>query len=375
MRGGGSGSPAGVADAAPDDGHDENGFDVLQSGCRRCSQRTDSQRDRCFGRRDGAHHRPYVRTVPDAEQVEGSGHVESAGTVRQDPLLGGVASDAGKHSEPLHLAGCRHGAALRPDPSTEYFGQSLRRSYAPADPRRADPNGRRIFMPRRDPHGRHLPRRHDALRRRPCRRGPGRRCRLTRHYGESAEHRFRDRPHEDRNPGAARRPDDQFQNSRTPIRRRKTRQILLFARNRARKGSDALFPGLHVARSACHSPHGIRPFAALQRHDPRHRTALLPLDRGQTADLCRQGAAPALPRTRGTLDPRILPERILFVAAVGGAVGGAAPDRRAGKRSYFPSRIRHRIRLFPAHATPPFARNQTRFGTLLRRTGQRNDRL
>ena len=46
----------------------------------------------------------------------------------------------------------------------------------------------------------------------------------------------------------------------------------------------------------------IRQVAAVQRHDLRHRSALLPVDRGQTPHLCRQRPAPALPGTRRQFD-------------------------------------------------------------------------
>ncbi len=77
-----------------------------------------------------------------------------------------------------------------------------------------------------------------------------------------------------------------------------------------------------------------------------HRPALLPEHRGQAAHLCRQGAAPALSRTRGPLDQRILPERLLVVAALGGAVAGAAQDPRTGECAPVPPGLCHRIRLF-----------------------------
>ena len=61
------------------------------------------------------------------------------------------------------------------------------------------------------------------------------------------------------------------------------------------------------------SPDDLRPYAegmALKPHtryywtghDLRHRSALLPVDRGQTPHLCRQRPAPALPGTRRQFD-------------------------------------------------------------------------
>lgn len=69
----------------------------------------------------------------------------------------------------------------------------------------------------------------------------GRGRRFARHYGESPGHRFRDRTHEDRNPGAPRRPDHRFRNPRTTIRRRKPRQILLFTRNETDQRAASCF--------------------------------------------------------------------------------------------------------------------------------------
>ena len=43
--------------------------------------------------------------------------------------------------------------------------------------------------------------------------------------------------------------------------------------------------------------------------------------------------------------------------------------------AHFPARIRHRIRLFSAYTVAPFTRNETGFGSLLRRAGQRYDRI
>ena len=111
----------------------------------------------------------------------------------------------------------------------------------------------------------------------------------------------------------------------------KTREILLFIGDAAGEIPAALLHRLYHARSARPSARRFRPLAAFQRHDPRHRPALLPEHRGQAAHLCRQGAAPALSRTRGPLDQRILPERLLVVAALGGAVAGAAQDPRTGE--------------------------------------------
>ena len=186
MRSRGRGRTARIADPAADDGHDENGFDVVQSGCRRSCQRSDCQRDRCTRRTDGTHYGPHDRAVPDAQPLEGRRDVESAGAVRQDALLGGVAPHTRKHDAPLHLAGCRYGAALRRD---------ARRAGRP------HPHGGGVHVPRRGADGRHLPRRRDALRHGARRRGQGRGCRLARDHGVPAPDGLRIRPHEDRHAG------------------------------------------------------------------------------------------------------------------------------------------------------------------------------
>ena len=306
-----------LAHAAAHDGHGQTGCHVVQPGSRRSSQRSD-------------------HSVPDAQPVEGCGNVESPGAMRQNPFFGGVASHARKHLEPLYLAGRRDRTAVRPSSGNKRgaVGQSARRNHNVVQfrarhdffgsrigcgfrsdtpkctvgrrktrhPGRSDPHGRRIFLPESHTHLRHIPRRSDALRSlaRRGRQGGGRR--FARHYGESPGHRFRDRTHEDRNPGAPRRPDHRFRNPRTTIRRRKPRQILLFTRNETDQRAASLLSGLHFERGSRHPPHRIRQVAAVQRYDLRHRSALLPVDRGQTPHLCRQRPAPALPGTRRQFD-------------------------------------------------------------------------
>ena len=114
LRSRGCGRTPRVAHAAAHDGHGEIRVDVVQSGCRRRSKRTDSQRDRCTRRTNGTHRRPHDPPIPDAQPLERRRHVEPAGAMRQNPFFGGVAPHARKHAESLHLAGFGRGAAFRP---------------------------------------------------------------------------------------------------------------------------------------------------------------------------------------------------------------------------------------------------------------------
>lgn len=133
------------------------------------------------------------------------------------------------------------------------------------------------------------------------RQGGGRR--FARHYGESPGHRFRDRTHEDRNPRRASTPDHRFRNPRTTIRRRKPLPNSPF-HPKLKPIKEQLPCFLVYTSKEVHDilRHRIRQVAAVQRYDLRHRSALLPVDRGQTPHLCRQRPAPALPGTRRQFD-------------------------------------------------------------------------
>ena len=136
-----------------------------------------------------------------------------------------------------------------------------------------------------------------------------------------------------------------------------------------------MFSGLHFGRGARPAAHRFRPFASVQRNDQRNRSPLLSQHRRQAPDLCRQGSAPALSGARRRVDQRILSQRIFIVAALGHTVGSAAQNPGIRRFAHIPPRLRHRIRLFSAYATSPFARNETRFRLVFRRSGQRNDRI
>ena len=149
-----------LAHAAAYDGYDQNGLDVLQPGSRRSRQRSNCQRDRCFGRTNGPHHGPHDHPVPDAQPFEGRRHVESARPVRQIALLGPVAAHA------RHRRG-----------QTSHKG-------------RKDPNGHRVRLPRRRADFGNLSRRNDALRHFARRRRQGGGCRFARNYGIPARRRI-----------------------------------------------------------------------------------------------------------------------------------------------------------------------------------------
>ncbi len=172
MRSGcGRGTP-GLAHAAADHGHDQDGRHVVQPGHRRSSQRSDCQRNRRARRTDGPHHRPHGRAIPDAQPLQGRRHVEPAGAMRQNALFGGVAPHAGEHLEPLYLAGCGYGTAFR------------HRSRAAPRSGRPHPLRGGIRLPGRRADRRNVPRRDDALRRFACRRGQGRGRRIARYHAE-----------------------------------------------------------------------------------------------------------------------------------------------------------------------------------------------
>ena len=119
----------------------------------------------------------------------------------------------------------------------------------------------------------------------------------------------------------------------------------------------------------------LAPRTDVQRADPVHGAALLPLGRDQDRPLCRQAAAPDLPRARGTPDPRSLRQRPLDQPAPRrpGRDGpaGAGPRNTPDP----PLRIRHRVRLRPARATEALAGNQARGRAVLGRADQRDHGL
>lgn len=77
------GGAHGFTHAAPNDGHDQAGQHVVQPRRGRRSQGADRPRNRRAGRPHGAYHRPHDTPIPDAQPLEGSGHVEPARAVRQ----------------------------------------------------------------------------------------------------------------------------------------------------------------------------------------------------------------------------------------------------------------------------------------------------
>lgn len=170
MRGGIGGGKARATDTAADDGHDQNGVDVVQSRRWRRRQRTDSARDRRVRRADGRSYRPDYHSVPYAQPLEGGGDVESACAVRQDALFAGVAAPARKHAESLHLAGHGDGDTLRP------HGRTTARNG------RQNAHGRRIRRTGSRRNRRNVPLGAYALRTLSCRRRTGGRRGGIRHH-------------------------------------------------------------------------------------------------------------------------------------------------------------------------------------------------
>ena len=88
--------------------------------------------------------------------------------------------------------------------------------------------------------------------------------------------------------------------------------------------------------------------AALQRADLRHRSALLPVARGQGDAVSAPRASPDLPRARGTRGRRDLRQRLLDEPS-GGRPGEDRPRAAGpGGRGDHSSGLRRRIRLHPA---------------------------
>ena len=207
MRSGGGGGQYGLPDAVNHNGHGQIRPDVVQSGHRGRSQRTDRPGDRCDGRLYGHRHRPYDAAIPYAEPFERAGDVESARAVRQGALLAAVARNARKHAKSLPVARRRN----RPSDRTKYG----RRGH--------DSDGSAIPLESRYFDRRNLPRRVDAHRPDACSGRSRRRSRFARAERPTGRTRFRSRTHENRHSGPARRPFDRLQPTRRATRRRNTR--------------------------------------------------------------------------------------------------------------------------------------------------------
>ena len=111
------------------------------------------------------------------------------------------------------------------------------------------------------------------------------------------------------------------------------------------------------------------------RPDPIDRAALLPFDRNENRPLRRERPPPVVPRAGGTADQRGLRQRPFHEPSARGPGHDGPHDpgpRPGGNR---PLRLCDRIRLCPARSVETLAGDEARGRTVLRRTGQRHDRL
>ena len=107
----------------------------------------------------------------------------------------------------------------------------------------------------------------------------------------------------------------------------------------------------------------------------RHRSALLPVARGQDRPLSRQGAAPDLSRAGGRRRARDLRQRLLDEPAA--RRPGRSRSRAAGarRRRAAAARLRGRVRLHPADGADASPRDEARRRAVSRRADQRHVRL
>ena len=129
------------------------------------------------------------------------------------------------------------------------------------------------------------------------------------------------------------------------------------------------------SRSAPRVTVGIGGFAALQRTDPIHRSALLSVDRNEVGHFRRARLASPLSRTRRHRHQRTLLERFFLVTADACADRGPETNSVLPRSARLSSGLCHRIRLLSTDSTTPHARIKASGRSVLRRTGQRNHRL
>ena len=192
-------------------------------------------------------------------------------------------------------------------------------------------------------HRRHIPERIDA-------RGTRQDSRRTRfgtssigHHratGVAGIHRW---PHENGHTASTRRALDRLHAVHPSRRRTGFPPFFIPARHHFHAAATSLLDCAHQRTGARGAATRLTLVAALQRPDHEHRPPLLPQHRDQDRDLCRQDIAPTLHRARGSRNPRDVPQRLLIIAALGGANRSAAPYPGAEKRACFPSWLCHRI--------------------------------
>ena len=264
------------------------GAHALQSRRRRDGQGTSRSRDRRAGRAHGSRHRCDGYSVQASEPQPWSRRVVTAraggqeGLQRLGPLGAGVRTE--------HRVAVRQGG---PDSDRARPG------------RRAGDGGRRsrdVFRARRD--HRNIPERAGAHRAGAASRGPGDGTAVARSGRVDQGHWIRVRTPQDRHAATTRSREHRLRTSRRGrnVRRRTGRRsagALLVRHGRDQSPSDRLLSAAHDRARAIDRAREHRSLSAVQRADPRHRSTLLPVARGQDHPVSGQGAAPDLSRAGG----------------------------------------------------------------------------
>ena len=162
-------------------------------------------------------------------------------------------------------------------------------------------DGERVRLPRARRHDRHVSERADPHRPRAAPGRPRGRAAVARARGVAEVVRLRVGPAEDRHAAAARSREHRLRprvSTRSRARRRSAGAVFVPHR-RDRSAADRLSPAPHERSRSRSRAREHRPVAAVQRADPRHRPALLPVARRQDHAVSRQGAAPDLSRAGG----------------------------------------------------------------------------
>lgn len=194
-----------------------------------------------------------------------------------------MAARTGKYAEPLYLAGYGRRTALRHG-----------RGASPRDGR-AHVHGRRVHCARRDPHGRHLPRRHDVLRRSARAGGRAGDPASTGITASLAAMGFETGRMKTGTPARLDARTIDFEALEPQYGDENPLKFSFSTDTQPVKHQSPCFlvytsPEVHATLRT-----GFDRSPLFNGTIPRHRTALLPLDRGQAAHLRRQGTASVIP--------------------------------------------------------------------------------